>query len=1187
MNGKTGIIAVIAIFLLAGIARADWVTDTIQAGLNPCAAAVNPVTGTAYIANFSSNSVTLINCVTSSPMVTIPVDSNPCAVAVNPITNKIYVANQAGNSITVIDGASNRTTRIAAGAGPCAIAINGATNSIYVANKTGNTITRVSGSTNDTQAIGVGIAPCAIAVNPVTNKIYVADSGSSTMTEIDGVTNETASIVVGSGPRAVCVNPVTNKIYVANQLGNSVSIIDGMTRAAVTVTVGKGPASIAANPATNTVYVANQLGNSITVIDGVTNGTSGLVAGSNPVSVAVNLVTDKIYVANYLGTSVTVINGATKAAKTVTVQGGPVAVAVNTAMNRIYVANRGSANVSVIDGASIDTVEVAIKKRPYGVPAINPITNKIYVTTEDGVTEIDGETNMAEPFYYSDSVSNVAVNPLTNKVYVAISNGSVVIIDLTTGSRTPLNVEDGLFMVSPEALAVNTVTNKIYVTDGSGKFPCVIDGATETWKRLFTRGGQADAIAVNPVTNKVYIANWGSVSVIDGASNVPTELSVYSEGSSIAVNPLTNKIYVPMYRSSYVAVIDGETETWTTIRTDSIACAVAVNPMTNKIYVGSRQGKNLTVIDGATNTATAIPLGADQMNGIAVNPVTNKVYVVCSSRSAVYVIDGATNKVTPVWTSAFDGGIAVNPVTGTIYKPDAYVVGSSKHVLVMTETPASDTKLLTRVDIPVDHFTYSARPVISGKAVNRLRPGHTGLYGVGARIGTLQQPWSWSALTSGAGTDSVQWTFTWGSDSLVMGENYLCAMAVDSQVATTNNLGPGTSYVGNLMVFPVYRLRTPPLSAPTLLAPADSTIDAAIPVTFSWSSVSNADYYILQLSKYADFIPASYSQRINGTSQLIRLEGGNTYFWRVNAANNGGASAWSQSRRYSIVAVSAPHIVSPSWAAQQQPTSLALVWNSVKSAATYHVEVTASIQYSTSWNPATPLVVQDSLVTDTFKLVKGLLADTTYCWRIRAKNAGTIISGWTEGLFFTISTRNVPVLIAPADGDTGAAIPLTLVWSKINTAVGYHVQVATDTGFTGIFLQDSLLADTTKTIAPANATTYYWRVRAKGAGGFNPWSAPNSFKTRSTAMVLSRPSLPRVFSLTESSKMIRYSLPLLCRVCMQLYDLRGRIVATPVNATQAPGYYTVPITDIHLSQGAYITGFKAGNFIKRKLILIP
>ena len=93
---KTLTVATFAIFMVASLARADFVVDTIPAGTNPYAVTVNPVTNRTYIANYGSGTVTVINGTTSDTARTITVGSNPRAIALNALTNKIYVANFMG-----------------------------------------------------------------------------------------------------------------------------------------------------------------------------------------------------------------------------------------------------------------------------------------------------------------------------------------------------------------------------------------------------------------------------------------------------------------------------------------------------------------------------------------------------------------------------------------------------------------------------------------------------------------------------------------------------------------------------------------------------------------------------------------------------------------------------------------------------------------------------------------------------------------------------------------------------------------------------------------------------------------------------------------------------------------------------------------------------------------------------------
>jgi hypothetical protein len=102
--------------------------------------------------------------------------------------------------------------------------------------------------------------------------------------------------------------------------------------------------------------------------------------------------------------------------------------------------------------------------------------------------------------------------------------------------------------------------------------------------------------------------------------------------------------------------------------------------------------------------------------------------------------------------------------------------------------------------------TRLARPSLTGKGVNRSTPDHTAMMGIGNRMNTSQVAWDWANTTSGAGTDSITWRYTWGADTLILGENFVCCVPLEDQATTANNLGLGTPFVGNLEVYPVYRI---------------------------------------------------------------------------------------------------------------------------------------------------------------------------------------------------------------------------------------------------------------------------------------------------------------------------------------------------------------------------------------------
>ncbi|MGA2506820.1 MAG: fibronectin type III domain-containing protein [Chitinispirillaceae bacterium] len=1072
---------------------------------------------------------------------TIPTGTNPFAIAVNPVTNRTYVANYGDGTITVIDVAANQTSTVTVGSGPRAIAVNPLTNTIYVANFTGTSVSVINGATNTvTATVSVQSYPVAIAINPATNMIYVTNYASATVTKINGSSNATSTIPVGLGPIAVCVNPVTNKIYVANSGSNSVTVINGAINDTTSIGVGTTPYAIAANTVTNKIYVANQGSNNVTVIDGGTNGTSTITAGTSPSAIAVNLVTDTIYVANSGSNNVTIIDGATGTASSVTVGTNPVAVAINATSDKVYVANYGNNSVSEIISGTF-TATLRVETNPNAV-AVNPITNKIYTsnTGSGNVTVIDGTTNATTAVIAGGNDLSVAVNPVTNKIYVATF--------ISNANQQNAWVE-------------------------------VIDGATNH---------------IDSVSLGTYVTNWPDFTQ-----------------SNIQINPVTNKIHV------------------TTRYVGCLLCGPSVS-----------WDSTTNVIDGATNQLSSDGISIPTFNWASnFNPVTNKIYLTNNRSDSVTIID---------------------------------------------KTPSSDTKLRIFFDsLPYTGFyntTFLAQPIITGKAVNRQRPEHTGISSVLTAKTTAQASWGHATITGGAGTDSVSWTWSWGTDTLLFGGNLLCAVALDSQTTSTNNPGLGTPFTGNVTVYPIYRLTTPPVAAPVLISPLDKSIGQPLSQTFSWNSVSNATFYTLQVSIDSLFSSFIFNASVGGTtSQVVSgLAFDATYYWRVNAGNYSGVGPWSSVWRFSTIVVGAPTLSSPTNGAVSIVTTPALSWNTVTTATSYSVQVSTDSNFSTTvinqsnitatsyqatglsintvyywrvdasngagtgpwslrWSfttvstpPTTPVLssplngtlnipvnptlswiaaagaasytvqvstdsnfssqaVNDSNITSTSHTISSLSAYTFYYWRVKAVNAvgpgaWSLVWNFMTGSSVALS---LPILISPANGSIDQPISLTLVWNKVSNATNYYFQVATDSVFSSIFKQDSTITDTMKSDSGfALGTLYYWRLRAKNAGGSSAWSNVWNFTTIATGVLPYTPSIPRAFSVSNFSHLVRYTLPKTCHVSVRYFNLKGRLIASLVNSVQGPGYYTLPLGRDLFSSGTFIQVFEAGTFVKKNLVAV-
>ncbi len=93
-----------------------------------------------------------------------------------------------------------------------------------------------------------------------------------------------------------------------------------------------------------------------------------------------------------------------------------------------------------------------------------------------------------------------------------------------------------------------------------------------------------------------------------------------------------------------------------------------------------------------------------------------------------------------------------------------------------------------------------------------------------------------------------------------------------------------------------------------------------------------------------------------------------------------------------------------------------------------------------------------------------------------------------------------PDLLAPSNGSVDLALPLALSWSNVSAATGYSVQVATDSMFSVIVLDDQSVVGPGRQVngLPYN-TRFYWRVSTRNVAGSGPWSPSRTMRTLSSA----------------------------------------------------------------------------------------
>ena len=176
-------------------------------------------------------------------------------------------------------------------------------------------------------------------------------------------------------------------------------------------------------------------------------------------------------------------------------------------------------------------------------------------------------------------------------------------------------------------------------------------------------------------------------------------------------------------------------------------------------------------------------------------------------------------------------------------------------------------------------------------------------------------------------------------------------------------------------------------------------------------------------------------------------------------------------------------------------TDLSFSWSSALRAEKYEFQLATDTLFQN-------IVVLDTSIVGTSRVVTGLSYNAKYFWKVRAKNIGGN-SGYSTIWNFRTKLQT-PVLQSPANNSQNVTINPTLTWSTVAGAANYHLQIALDPAFNQIIFNDSLLTNASVQVGPLlNSTVYYWRV--KGYNGIYTSDFPSGFNFTT---IISNPNFP-------------------------------------------------------------------------------
>jgi len=187
-------------------------------------------------------------------------------------------------------------------------------------------------------------------------------------------------------------------------------------------------------------------------------------------------------------------------------------------------------------------------------------------------------------------------------------------------------------------------------------------------------------------------------------------------------------------------------------------------------------------------------------------------------------------------------------------------------------------------------------------------------------------------------------------------------------------------------------------TAPTLTFPANGASNISVTPTFTWNASASASSYKIQISTISNFGIITDSATVTTNSYTIAsgiLQNASAYFWRVNASNSLGTSAFSTTFNFSttVTPPPVPTLISPSNGANGQSLTPTLTWQPITAATSFHVQVSTISNFAIITDSATVTGSTPQYTIPAGKLGLGL----TYFWRVRATNAsgtGSFSSPW-------------------------------------------------------------------------------------------------------------------------------------------------------------------------------------------------
>jgi hypothetical protein len=291
---------------------------------------------------------------------------------------------------------------------------------------------------------------------------------------------------------------------------------------------------------------------------------------------------------------------------------------------------------------------------------------------------------------------------------------------------------------------------------------------------------------------------------------------------------------------------------------------------------------------------------------------------------------------------------------------------------------------------------------------------------------------------------------------------------------------------------PTWSFTTPAGNPPTLSSPTSGATLTTLAPTLSWSAVSGATSYQVQLGRDAAFLAGVHTYSSTKTSlHLVPLARLAHHTWRVRAMFGTKPGPWSVSRSFSTPALGQVALASPANGAAL-PSSGRLDWADVTGTVSYRLQICS--------NSACTSILADLSVANSVYRPTGL-AVNWYWWRVRANGPSSIVGAWSPTWLVLVKpgTPGAPTGVHATAGNRSALVS----WSAPASTGGSSIKGYTVTSSPGGKTCTTTGAKSCTVSGLTIGLTYTFTVRATNATRTGPPSVPSASITIGVATHLS------------------------------------------------------------------------------------